>query len=1011
MITPGEGEEVVIDTTDSEPVRGDTDVADVSVSVTADGAIEAADGPAIHGQGAGWSVENDGSLKVTGGAAASSTIHLSGGTVSNGEDGTIQWTSDEAFSLATDGETQTFSSIVIDSWTANAVNAGTIHLNAIGDLVAAASDTILEFTAVKLGAREAVEEDEPQLVFSNTGEIAATWSGDAAISGNSNAVRITGISMDGAERLNNTGTVEATFDGSVSQITPDSSLTVIGIEVNDGGTIVNSGSGEIRATNVGDGVAIGIQARLVEEEPVPDPDPPEEGDEEEDEEAPRRTSITNNAAIIAEAGENGTAIGVNSEGRLTLVNRGTITAQGIAIAEDEEGEVTERAELAEAIGVRVSDGDADITNSGTISAEGGFAVYLEDGGVLRNHGTLIGDVFLGDGDATLVIVPDATFDGNVDGGGGTNTLELRDDGNVFAWGHGEYAGEFENFSKLLVNAGSDFSGLPGTIWRLENDQTFTDGTTITSGVLWTTDTLTSDITIGESGMFISSGSVIGNLNVSGGVLAGTLDEDDVFIAPEGDGVLHVDGDVQFEDGSYLQLIAGETSLQVTGNVTIGSQDPESEGGAAPELVLILGDMEWDETYDLLSGETVTGEFEGGASHFALLINYDPDAVTVTKGINREAIEQAGEISNQRGIARVLANLNPQSGSALQTAFREFAEQGNQQNFGLIAQSMSGEIIASGAAAHSTFNRNFRQTIINSAQYRPEGGVGRYLTRPPGAPEEEEEERERRFWTRGIGVWGDLERSDGDDEIDFRTTGAIIGFDKVRTSDSRAGFAVGYADTNVSHNRDDIDGSVLQAALYAHKEKNGFFYDGTIGYGFHDMSSSRRVLTSGEKVSADYNAHELFGSIQATMLLQEEGFLILPLAGLEASYFRQDSFKESGAWGLSGDAADMSSFRAFVGLRLVAEHITAANGSVIPEVRFRYSQELLDRDTSFSARFAGNPGAGSFRTTGAETRSNEFEMGVGLLVKPGSWKNTAIFFDYDLNLQQQQAVSAGFRYDF
>src|SRR5690606_24211635 len=130
-------------------------------------------------------------------------------------------------------------------------------------------------------------------------------------------------------------------------------------------------------------------------------------------------------------------------------------------------------------------------------------------------------------------------------------------------------------------------------------------------------------------------------------------------------------------------------------------------------------------------------------------------------------------------------------------------QGTHQNFGQFADTMSGEIIASGAAAHASYNRSFRQAIVNTIQHRPDPDEG--FAPHPGAPVKEERDLAHSLWTRGMGTWGNLERSGSDDDVDYTTTGLLIGADTVWTENSRAGFAFGYGNSRVEHDRDEIDG--------------------------------------------------------------------------------------------------------------------------------------------------------------------------------------------------------------
>lgn len=648
-----------------------------------------------------------------------------------------------------------------------------------------------------------------------------------------------------------------------------------------------------------------------------------------------------------------------------------------------------------------------IQNAGLLErTDEGFAVRLENGGTLRNSGTIRGDVFLGDEDATLSIAPGYEITGDVDPGAGDNVLELAPRGSPNDPVRTEYDGEFDQFPELHVRA-------PNTIWQLTGDQTYSAGTEIFAGVLQTADPLTSDVVVHEDGVMVSTGTLDGDIDVSGTFAAGAVDETGTLTSPEGNGILTVDGGVTLRDGSNFNVIGGDTWLDATGAVVI-----EEGGDAGVTLVVNGSELELGDEFQVLEAGDLEGTFEQietvGARPFLLSeLTYGDNLITAATTRNEEALLAAAQTNNQRAMARTLADFDPSP--EIEEDFRSFFTEADFQNFGEFTDSMSGEIIASGAVASVSFGQGFRQTIYNTKQHRPDP-TAQYFSTPPGSTppqeqQEEEEESDLALWTRALGIWGSLDRGEEMDDADYRLAGILLGIDFISTDASQAGVAFSYGDSRTSRGSDRVNGDIYHAALYGTHEGDLLIYDGMVGFGFHDLESQRVVQPFDERTEASYNGNEFFASVQATMPVELDGMTVMPLAGLDYTHFRQGSFSESGNWGLEGDSVTMNSLRASFGMRFLTEYITARNGHVVPEFRIGYAQTLFDRDASFSASFQEDQGGNQFTTRSAGIEGGEFSVGTGVMVQPGRWESTSLFFDYDFAVPRHHAVSAGIQVNF
>jgi hypothetical protein len=263
----------------------------------------------------------------------------------------------------------------------------------------------------------------------------------------------------------------------------------------------------------------------------------------------------------------------------TVLNSGTIEASGTAVYLGAGGLVDNEGGVIEGpLGVRVVDLAGTVRNSGSIVASG-TAVYLGAGGLVENSnlieggvgivfggtagGTLIdsgiirgtiGDaVQFGAGDDRLIVDVGAGFFGQVDGGGGGNTLEL-----AAGTGVGTLAGfatGFTNFAHVAIDAGAAWSlyGTIGSATAFVNDGALLDASRLDF-----------------QGGFTNSGSVYvdgGAVLVDEAALAGT---GRIVVANHGTVALRAGGTgtIQFTDATGLLQLAApiDTGLTLSGLV-------------------------------------------------------------------------------------------------------------------------------------------------------------------------------------------------------------------------------------------------------------------------------------------------------------------------------------------------------------------------------------------------------------------------------------------------------------
>ncbi len=234
----------------------------------------------------------------------------------------------------------------------------------------------------------------------------------------------------------------------------------------------------------------------------------------------------------------------------TVTNAGTVTAGS------------------NGIGVQLIGANNVVTNTGTIS--GGVGIEIDaPGGTVTNSGTISGSggaggqsvSFGGSGTNTLTLKTGSRLDGTAFGStatGATNNLILQ--------GSGIANNDFVFFNSLTLSSaswtlnGQSFVGT-ATIDKLGN---FTVGDQNHPGAV-----LTGDVTVSGSASLEGLGKIVGNINVTGGVLRPGIRTGDGNTSA---GTMNVTGNVVFAPGSNFIASTTPTAaskLAVVGTATLG----------------------------------------------------------------------------------------------------------------------------------------------------------------------------------------------------------------------------------------------------------------------------------------------------------------------------------------------------------------------------------------------------------------------------------------------------------
>ena len=768
----------------------------------------------------------------------------------------------------------------------------------------------------------------------NYGTITGAYAGNGTGDGD-------GVDIDFAATITNFGTIQGTGAGGFDSGGRANNSEGISI---GGGTIANSGlvSGAGPAIVVNndsntDGSRSGVAA----------------------------TTITNNAGatIVGQGGfairlENKTGTAADND---TIVNYGTIIGNGSI--PDPNAIVTLQNGTPDTGSVGTLDG---VTYTGTGSARfirgDGSAIQMGEGAdTLTNYGTIVGNsgraINMEGGNDTINLATGSSITGRIDGGSGTDTI------NLFGTGTGTLA-NVTNVELLSVQGGT---------WSLLDAQSYVNGVTISTGATLrigaggTSGSLAADVvdngalafnrsdaltysgaisgtgtvqqigtgtttltgastytgaTTVAAGRLVVNGSIANSVvTVSGGTLGGSGTIGGLVAAGSGTiapgnsiGQLNVAGNVAFRSGSTYQVEvnpAGQGDrIAATGTATL-------QGGTV-QVLAANGNYANQTRYTILTAARgVTGQFDGATSNLAFLyptLSYGTADVALTLTRNDVSFASVAATRNQLATALAVSSL----GAANPVYLALLSRTPDQARLALTL--LSGEVQASQITSQYQVNFILQQLILA----RLTGGFGTFAANGSGfqgfasgssvdaayaadlpgrrpataaVPVGDLDPQVFSTWGSGFGSFGST-RTDGNAGTMTRDVGGfVVGADATIDGMWRIGLAGGYT-------RSTFD---VRATTSSGETETGFgaIYGGTrlgpvtlrLGGLFAGSSSATRrsVVFPGfvDNVSARFGGTGLLGFAEAGYRIDLDPVTLEPFVGGSAMRLSRDGFTERG----------------------------------------------------------------------------------------------------------------------
>ncbi|MFS2068831.1 autotransporter domain-containing protein [Pseudomonas sp. CT11-2] len=610
---------------------------------------------------------------------------------------------------------------------------------------------------------------------------------------------------------------------------------------------------------------------------------------------------------------------------------------------------------------------------------------------------------LSDANDLITVSRRGRFDGIVDGGGGTNALQL----DIVSGGE---LGESRNFNYLHVNRGE---------WTLTGTGDFSEGAIVKEkAALTNRGHIVGQVSVDKKATFRGNGQV-GHL-----LVAGRLEVNAMHGAPRVSGnlELHDTGELAYE----VNADGRSETIQVDGTANLGN--------ATLNIVAVPGDYALSNQYTVMNASNVEGEFGKVLNNLAFMtpaIQYNEKSVGLTYARNEVTIESLASSDNGRELANsieepiespsaqmpsdttnnTIAAVTPTATSEpsissltppLATKNEAFevassptphptvvaAKSSTTTNAAisaLLGSNKATAILAIEQLAGGS-NANLANATLSSAnsvnssllstmrQTDNTDFNGQHRTPSLAA----DSEATGRVWLQALGNGGTLDRGHASSALQHSTEGLVLGADWALDEQWRVGIIGAKSQTRLDGNHLDGDLDSWHLGAYALRQSGPLALRLGASYGNHDGSTKRRVAFNSfsDRLKGRYDAHTQQAFAELGYNLGSGSFHAEPFANLGYQRYQRDSYTEKGgAAALQVHGQTQGNFSSTFGLRL-AQLNTLDNGmQLTPRFGAGWKHTYGDVDSRTHQRLV--TGGRTYTVKGAALDRNSLLVDAGL----------------------------------
>ncbi|MES2826069.1 MAG: autotransporter domain-containing protein [Pseudomonadota bacterium] len=260
-----------------------------------------------------------------------------------------------------------------------------------------------------------------------------------------------------------------------------------------------------------------------------------------------------------------------------------------------------------------------------------------------------------------------------------------------------------------------------------------------------------------------------------------------------------------------------------------------------------------------------------------------------------------------------------------------------------------------------------------------------------------------WWGKANGSIGNQDNRQGMSGYETQAAGLMIGYDVPLNNQTRLGLGGGYTKTSIDDNHSTANTGVdsYQITGYFEYAPQPWFVRAALTAGVDRYDSSRNVSFAGinRDINADYRGKQYNGLVALGKHFYYNETTITPLASLQATHIKVDSFNEKGGGdvGLNVDKQDYDFLQSSLGVK-VERVIKTSNGAVSPEAHVRWLHDFNSTTMEQNASFAG--GGAEFTAQGIKQDRDLYNVGAGFTMfycncEKNAWSVKGLY-DYKWN---------------
>ncbi|OTA19312.1 autotransporter [Xenorhabdus beddingii] len=532
---------------------------------------------------------------------------------------------------------------------------------------------------------------------------------------------------------------------------------------------------------------------------------------------------------------------------------------------------------------------------------------------------------------------------------------------------------------------------------LSGQNTYSGSTLVKQGLLNVSGSISSTVSVMESGVLGGNGTV-GELNVQHG---GTVAPGNAI------GTLKATEKITFEPGSHYVVeiaadgrsdsIQAEKSVQINGGKVAVSLENTDNLLSFKEVRSLTGQQ-----YNILNAkQNINGRFDNVVPNYLFLgtkLSYQPSKVALHVGRNDTAFADVTKTQNEHALADAIDTLgkgNPVYESILTSRSAEQARYAIRQLDGQIHADIASLLVNDSRYLRDTLNARLNQTEGRSFSPDIHGDDN-------GA------------WVRLLGAWSHASGTENASGYQASNYGVFLGADTLIDEYSRLGIATGYTRTSLDGgNSATADSNNYHLALYGDRQFGDFALRTNGGLTWHRIDTKRAISYGNQHdhENAKYSGRTAQISAELAYHLPVGAVDLEPFVNLAYVNFRNEGINEDGAAAaFRGNSQHTDATLSTLGLRANHHWQTSWGSSIALNGELGWQHQYGERERATALSFRGSNT--TFLTRSAPVSRDGMVLKANAEMSASN--NVSFTFGYSGLLSsshQDNSMNIGFKWQF